>query len=138
KPRSQCCGIASARISRPKPKARPPRTWCKCCYKRWASPSRRNMPAPGGNSKAFRDSFMRTRVACIAAALCGLVVLACSDKNKPSVANSLAPEWVESGDRQPPYFDDLTKVSGIDFTYRNGEEAGHLTLLETLGGGVGL
>lgn len=29
-------------------------------------------------------------------------------------------------------------MSGIEFTYRNGEEAGHYSILETLGGGVGL
>lgn len=33
---------------------------------------------------------------------------------------------------------DVTSPAGIDFTYRNGDEAGELTLLETLGGGVAL
>lgn len=33
---------------------------------------------------------------------------------------------------------DVTSSTGIDFTYRNGDEAGELTLLETLGGGVAL
>ncbi len=32
----------------------------------------------------------------------------------------------------------MTAASGIDFTYRNGEEAGHLTILESVGGGVAL
>ncbi len=35
-------------------------------------------------------------------------------------------------------FRDVTRGSGIDFTYRNGEEAGQYTILETLGGGVAL
>jgi RNA polymerase sigma factor (sigma-70 family) len=36
----------------------------------------------------------------------------------------------------PGVFRDVTAESGIAFTYRNGEEAGHDTLLESLGGGV--
>lgn len=36
------------------------------------------------------------------------------------------------------WFRDITADSGIDFTYRNGEEAGHYAILESLGGGVAL
>jgi hypothetical protein len=38
----------------------------------------------------------------------------------------------------PDYFRDVTAGSGLDFTYQNGQEAGQLTILETLGGGVAL
>jgi hypothetical protein len=38
----------------------------------------------------------------------------------------------------PEYFRDVTAGSGVDFTYHNGQEAGRLTILETLGGGVAL
>lgn len=38
----------------------------------------------------------------------------------------------------PVWFQDMTAGSGIDFTYRNDEEAGQFTILETLGGGVAL
>src|SRR4051812_48772837 len=38
----------------------------------------------------------------------------------------------------PPWFRDVTAASGVDFTYRNGEEAGQFTILESLGGGVAL
>ncbi len=38
----------------------------------------------------------------------------------------------------PTSFTDRTASSGISFTYRNGEEAGHYSILETLGGGVAL
>src|SRR5262249_47051369 len=38
----------------------------------------------------------------------------------------------------PGYFEDRTPGSGIDFRYRNGEEAGHCAILESLGGGVAL
>src|SRR6516225_2647738 len=38
----------------------------------------------------------------------------------------------------PPLFRDVTDSSGLRFTYRNGEESGHLAILESLGGGVAL
>ncbi|HEV3384142.1 MAG TPA: hypothetical protein VG097_04965, partial [Gemmata sp.] len=36
------------------------------------------------------------------------------------------------------FFQDLTSNSGVNFTCRNGEEADHFTLLESLGSGVAL
>src|SRR4029077_7250898 len=46
----------------------------------------------------------------------------------------------ESSDtvREPSWFRDVTAGSGLDFSYRNGEEAGRFTILESLGGGVAL
>jgi enediyne biosynthesis protein E4 len=38
----------------------------------------------------------------------------------------------------PPWFEDATATSGLAFTHYNGEEAGQLTILESLGGGVAL
>jgi RNA polymerase sigma factor (sigma-70 family) len=38
----------------------------------------------------------------------------------------------------PSCFRDATPGSGVHFTYHNGEEADHYTLLESVGGGVGL
>ena len=38
----------------------------------------------------------------------------------------------------PAFYKDMTAGSGIDFTYMNGQEAGHYAILESLGGGVGL
>jgi hypothetical protein len=39
----------------------------------------------------------------------------------------------------PNWFDDITQASGIAHTYRNGEDtADHLSILESLGGGIGL
>ncbi len=38
----------------------------------------------------------------------------------------------------PPWFTNLVAGSGLDFTHRNGQEADRFTILETLGGGVGL
>src|SRR5580658_5470162 len=36
------------------------------------------------------------------------------------------------------WFEDVTARSGIEFVYRNGEEANHHAILESLGGGVAL
>lgn len=41
-------------------------------------------------------------------------------------------------DDEPSLFRDITSASGINFAYRNGTEAGHLSILESLGGGVAL
>jgi hypothetical protein len=38
----------------------------------------------------------------------------------------------------PGYFEDVTHGSNLTFTYRNGEEAGHATIFESVGGGVAL
>src|SRR5262245_14441479 len=38
----------------------------------------------------------------------------------------------------PPLFEDVTRTSGIDAMYKNGEESMHYAILESLGGGVGL
>lgn len=38
----------------------------------------------------------------------------------------------------PTFFEDRTASSGVNFTYRNGQETGHLAILESLGGGVAL
>src|SRR5437879_875229 len=40
--------------------------------------------------------------------------------------------------RPPEIFADVTAKTGIEFTYRNGEEADQYTMVETLGGGVAL
>ena len=38
----------------------------------------------------------------------------------------------------PVLFEDVTAASGVRFTYRNGEEANHYAIIESLGGGVAL
>lgn len=38
----------------------------------------------------------------------------------------------------PPFFEDVTAVSGVAATYRDGQEAGLYAILESLGGGVAL
>src|SRR5262245_11469308 len=67
---------------------------------------------------------------------CALAVFACSNPGPPTGSDQVAPA-AEVFDRSIQVAD-VTAASGVDFTYRNGEEAGHLTLLESLGGGVAL
>jgi hypothetical protein len=79
----------------------------------------------------------------LAAALLGgtlLGITACQCQNGPSTAPSpgddgTAPSPQPTG---PPIYEDVTRSCGIDFTYRNGQEAGHFAILESLGGGVAL
>jgi hypothetical protein len=66
-----------------------------------------------------------------------LLALACHGGSPPSTTA------VERDDLPPElagvsFFEDVTAASGIDFTYRNGEDADHFSLLESLGGGVAL
>jgi hypothetical protein len=53
----------------------------------------------------------------------------------PPLAPVVGPRADSGG---PGWFRDRTAESGLAFTYRNGEEAGHFTILESLGGGVAL
>jgi hypothetical protein len=55
--------------------------------------------------------------------------------------DSTSPSPAASGpgtSSEPPLFADVTETSGVRFTYRNGEEADHLAILESLGGGIGV
>ncbi len=58
----------------------------------------------------------------------------CGSPGAPSVPGETAVPGPAAAD----YFRDVTADSGVDFTYHNGQEAGQLTILETLGGGVAL
>jgi hypothetical protein len=72
-----------------------------------------------------------------AALLCGLVLIAgaCTPRPGTPVAG---PESV-AAPAGPALFDDITAMSGVSFTHRNGEEtADHLSILESVGGGVAL
>lgn len=80
---------------------------------------------------------------CVGAALLATTLLAASFligyappldevKRTPLEADPVLP-----ASQGPPFFRDIDD-SGIDFTYRNGEEANHLAILEAVGGGVGL
>lgn len=70
-----------------------------------------------------------------AAALVGLAATGCN-RAPPTAPTTATPAAAAAA--APPLFEDVTKDSGVDFRYRNGEEAGHLAILESLGGGVAL
>jgi hypothetical protein len=54
-----------------------------------------------------------------------------SDQPLSQEASQTAPaEW--------PLFEEITESSGVNLTYRNGEESDHATILESLGGGAAL
>ena len=64
---------------------------------------------------------------------------ACGPNANPSRPDGVeesayAPEEAEG----PPLFEDVTARSGVRMTYRNGEEADHLSIFESVGGGVGV
>ncbi len=67
-----------------------------------------------------------------------LLVVACNStpSTGPGAAVTTAKE--EEAPAGPPLFQQLTPDCGVNWTYRNGEEAGHLAILESLGGGVAL
>ncbi len=64
-------------------------------------------------------------------AACLLVVLlGCNQASENSTPKQEPPG--------PPLFQDMTEASGVRMVYRNGEEAKHYAILESLGGGVAL
>jgi hypothetical protein len=64
-----------------------------------------------------------------------LFVAACQSKSDSTLSHEEPADTASA----PPLFEDVTAASGVDFTYRNGEEtADHVSILESLGGGVAL
>jgi hypothetical protein len=53
-------------------------------------------------------------------------------------AETIDPKTLIEESQGPPLFADVTERSGVRFIYRNGEEANHLSILELVGGGVGV
>lgn len=69
----------------------------------------------------------------------------CNDSSNPMTTTSSGtsqPASVSGAKTEPVptdiRFEEVTATSGVNFTYRNGEEAGEVAILESLGGGVGL
>jgi len=73
----------------------------------------------------------------LAGVLGGILAAACAcNKSPPS-----SPEETQPAEVAPKalfLFQDVTVDSGVKAEYRNGEEAGHFAILETLGGGIAL
>lgn len=61
----------------------------------------------------------------------------CSN-NKPPIPPVKVADEAPGIAAGPAFYKDMTAATGIDFTYRNGQEAGHYAILESLGGGIGL
>jgi hypothetical protein len=61
-----------------------------------------------------------------------------SATNVPRQSDIPAPLAAIEESKGPAIFADVTGRSGIKFIYRNGEEANHLTIFESVGGGVGV
>ncbi|HEY2908735.1 MAG TPA: VCBS repeat-containing protein, partial [Gemmataceae bacterium] len=76
----------------------------------------------------IRHAFRWLLLAMGSAALAAIAVSCSRDSSAP-----LAP-----ADDGPPFFEDVSQQVGVDFTYRNGEEADHFAIIESLGGGVAL
>jgi hypothetical protein len=63
------------------------------------------------------------------------VALACTS---PSTVPDVPKETEEDLPNGPPLFKEMTPACGVTWSYRNGQEANNLAILESLGGGVGL
>jgi hypothetical protein len=64
-------------------------------------------------------------------------LLGCSGGGSNSTPPSTIPDS-KTGITSPAIFREVTAESGLQFTYRNGEDADHCAILESIGGGVGL
>jgi enediyne biosynthesis protein E4 len=63
-------------------------------------------------------------------------IVACSPSPPAPAVPAVVPADPEPAG--PPLFEDVTARTGIDFTYRNGEEAGNFAIIESVGGGLAL
>ena len=64
-----------------------------------------------------------------------LLVVGCNPEAAPPKVAEPADDDKPTGS---PLFEDVTKAAGVEFTYRNGEDAGNFAIIESLGGGVAL
>src|SRR5437868_5996999 len=68
-----------------------------------------------------------------------VLLAGCTQESPPVAGPSPTARAEATAVVEPPVFEDITARSNIVFTYRNGEEtADHYSILESLGGGVGL
>jgi hypothetical protein len=69
-----------------------------------------------------------------------LAAVGCSSNSPPPPSPTVKGDGARPVEEAvgPPLFEDITESSGVRMTYHNGEEAGHLAILESLGGGVGV
>jgi hypothetical protein len=72
------------------------------------------------------------------AMLCGTALAGWACRPAATTARYSAESSALEESDGPVLFDDVTERCGIKYTYRNGEEAKHLTIFESVGGGVGV
>jgi hypothetical protein len=75
-------------------------------------------------------------VVLLATAVGQLVILGCNNHSPTTVRPPSVPPASATAAPGQGFFADVTAQTGIEFTYRNGQEAGNLAILESLGGGV--
>src|SRR5947209_3609646 len=93
--------------------------------------------ASGGRGK----SLPRVLLALLLAGGVGSLVFVSSCRRPESSSSARPDDSMSShavGMHGPRLFQDVTAVSGVNFTYRTGEELGYYAILESLGGGVAL
>ncbi|MFN7876907.1 MAG: CRTAC1 family protein [Pirellula sp.] len=96
---------------------------------------------PGRCYETYRVICTRYSVALSVSLL--LVMLGCNEVDPESTAtdlpkNSNTKSPLASGSAVPLKLVDVSKTVGLDFVYRNGEDQNQSTILESLGGGVGV
>lgn len=91
---------------------------------------------------------------CLLVSVC-LLLPACRETAPPSLPATAGVSSIQSGEpeaakttqgpttipdrlRDDDWFEDVTRQSGVDFTYRNGQQGNNFFILESLGGGVAL
>ena len=77
-------------------------------------------------ARSYRTRSMLAAVIAVALA----VLVGCKPTAPTNVV--ITPTAPEIEPALPPFFQEI-EDSGIDFTYRNGEESGHMAILESLG-----
>src|SRR5579883_388613 len=82
--------------------------------------------------------YLSGAVVTLAVAIAASALTVGCGSSAPPTAEPSAPSRAEEVAQETPAFADVTAASGISFTYRNGEEAGHFAIIESLGGGVAL
>lgn len=81
---------------------------------------------------------MRVQVLCWFMAFAMVSVLAGCGTNPAPPMSPVASHDHSTHPTGPAPFADLTDSSGVDVTYRNGEESAHFAIIESLGGGIAL
>ncbi len=94
------------------------------------------MPSNAWQSRRFQEPQLDWWRGCLVSTWLFALAAVAAGCNGGANTTTTAPAGQQ--DPGPPLFQDMTAASGVDFTYRNGEEAGHYTILESLGGGLAL